>query len=122
MSKDKKRMTGLRLAGEIRQYKKDALLSPMFTILCVILEILIPYKTAAIIDEGIAVGDMKRVAVIGSGPAGLAAALHLAPARPPGSGSERASTIGGRRRGGIPGHDVAHQVLLARAVLAQHHG
>ena len=66
MSKDKKRMTGLRLAGEIRQYKKDALLSPMFTILCVILEILIPYKTAAIIDEGIAVGDMRRVAVIGA--------------------------------------------------------
>ena len=44
--KEKKRMTGLRLAGEIRQYKKDALLSPLFTILCVILEILIPYKTA----------------------------------------------------------------------------
>ena len=66
MNKEKKRMTGLRLAGEIRQYKKDALLSPMFTILCVILEILIPYKTAAIIDEGIAVGDMKRVAVIGA--------------------------------------------------------
>ena len=37
MSKDKKRMAGLRLAGKIRQYKKDALLSPMFTILCVIL-------------------------------------------------------------------------------------
>ena len=33
MNKEKKRMTGLRLAGEIRQYKKDALLSPMFTIL-----------------------------------------------------------------------------------------
>ena len=64
--KEKKRMTGLRLAGEIRQYKKDALLSPLFTILCVILEILIPYKTAAIIDEGIAVGDMGRVAVIGA--------------------------------------------------------
>ena len=64
--KEKKRMTGLRLAGEIRQYKKDALLSPLFTILCVILEILIPYKTAAIIDEGIAVGDMRRVAVIGA--------------------------------------------------------
>jgi len=62
----KKRVTGARLAREIRQYKKDALLSPMFTIFCVILEILIPYKTAAIIDEGIAVGDMNRVAVIGA--------------------------------------------------------
>ncbi len=60
-----KRKTVSRLSGEIRQYRKDALLSPLFTILCVILEILIPYRTAAIIDEGIAVGDMGRVAVIG---------------------------------------------------------
>lgn len=53
----KKHITGARIAKEIRQYKKDALLSPMYTTLCVVLEILIPYLTASIIDKGIAVGD-----------------------------------------------------------------
>ena len=40
---EKKHITGARIAKEIRQYKKDALLSPMYTTLCVVLEILIPY-------------------------------------------------------------------------------
>ena len=62
----KKHITGARIAKEIRQYKKDALLSPMYTTLCVVLEILIPYLTASIIDKGIAVGDMAHVAKIGS--------------------------------------------------------
>ena len=55
-----------RLSGEVKQYKRDALLSPMFTTLCVILEIYIPYLTASIIDDGIAVGDMAHVAKIGA--------------------------------------------------------
>ena len=63
---EKKHITGARIAKEIRQYKKDALLSPMYTTLCVVLEILIPYLTASIIDKGIAVGDMEHVANIGS--------------------------------------------------------
>ena len=62
----KKHITGARIAKEIGQYKKDALLSPMYTTLCVVLEILIPYLTASIIDKGIAVGDMEHVAKIGS--------------------------------------------------------
>ena len=63
---EKKHITGARIAKEIRQYKKDALISPMYTTLCVVLEILIPYLTASIIDKGIAVGDMAHVAKIGS--------------------------------------------------------
>ena len=63
---EKKHITGARIAKEIRQYKKDALLSPMYTTLCVVLEILSPYLTASIIDKGIAVGDMEHVAKIGS--------------------------------------------------------
>lgn len=51
-----RKKTVYRLSGEIRQYKKDALLSPLFTIFCVILEILIPYLTASIIDQGISRG------------------------------------------------------------------
>ncbi|MDO5378647.1 MAG: ABC transporter ATP-binding protein [Clostridia bacterium] len=58
-------MTGARLAREIKQYKREALLSPLFTVLCVILEILIPYLTASIIDDGISVGDMGHVVRMG---------------------------------------------------------
>ena len=62
----KKHITGARIAKEVRQYKKDVFLSPMYTTVCVILEILIPYLTASIIDKGIAVGDMGHVARIGA--------------------------------------------------------
>ena len=57
--------TGKRLAGHIGQYRRDALLSPLCTIGCVILEILIPYLTASIIDDGIAAGNMGHVAKTG---------------------------------------------------------
>ena len=57
--------TGKRLASYIAQYKRDALLSPLCTIGCVILEILIPYLTASIIDNGIAAGNMGHVAKVG---------------------------------------------------------
>ena len=62
----KKHITGARIAQEIKQYKKDALISPLYTVCCVILEILIPYLTASIIDKGIAVGNMAHVAKIGT--------------------------------------------------------
>ena len=55
-----------RLAREIGQYKKPALLSPLCTLLCVVLEILIPYLTASIIDDGISVGNMGHVVRIGA--------------------------------------------------------
>ncbi|MBR4039287.1 MAG: ABC transporter ATP-binding protein [Clostridia bacterium] len=55
-----------RLTEQVGQYKKEALLSPLCTIGCVILEILIPYMTASIIDNGIAVGDMGHVARVGA--------------------------------------------------------
>ena len=54
-----------RLSREVKQYKRDALLSPVFTTLCVILEIYIPYLTASIIDDGIAAGNMAHVVKIG---------------------------------------------------------
>ena len=54
-----------KLGRQIGQYSRYAMLSPVFTILCVILEILIPYLTASIIDKGIAVGDMGHVVKTG---------------------------------------------------------
>ena len=43
----KKHITGARIAQEIKQYKKDALISPLYTVCCVILEILSPSSTRA---------------------------------------------------------------------------
>ena len=85
-----------RLGEELGQYKKDALLSPMFTILCVILEILIPYLTASIIDKGIAVGDMGHVARVGLLMAGMALLAMFFGVRA-GVHSSRASTGFARR-------------------------
>ena len=51
--KEKKKSAYFRLLSEVGEYRKDALLSPLCTIGCVILEILIPYLTASLIDDGI---------------------------------------------------------------------
>ena len=53
------------LARYIGQYKKDTILSPVFTALEVIMEILIPFITASLIDEGIQAGNMKAVWLYG---------------------------------------------------------
>ena len=65
---------GKKLAAQVKQYKKEAMLSPLCTIGCVILEILIPYMTASIIDKGIALGDMGHVARLGMVMAAMAMA------------------------------------------------
>ena len=54
-----------RLARYVGEYWKNAVSAPAFTVLCVVLEILIPYLTASMIDEGISVGDMGHVVKTG---------------------------------------------------------
>ena len=49
------------LLGQIREYKKSSLLAPLFTALEVLMEVLIPFITASIIDKGIEVGDIQQV-------------------------------------------------------------
>ena len=49
------------LLAQVRQYRKAALLAPLFTALEVLMEVLIPFVTAAIIDQGIQVGNMGQV-------------------------------------------------------------
>ena len=49
------------LAKEIRQYKKATVLAPVFTGFEVLMEILIPFVTASIIDQGIEAGNMQKV-------------------------------------------------------------
>lgn len=46
---------------QIRQYKKDTILTPVFTALEVIMEVLLPFITAKIIDDGLQQGDMGTV-------------------------------------------------------------
>ncbi len=53
------------LASYIKQYKKNAILAPIFITLEVALEILIPYYMADLIDLGIDKGDMGMVVKIG---------------------------------------------------------
>ena len=49
------------LYGEIRQYKKSTFLTPVFTLLEVLMEILIPFITASLIDKGIQAGNMDEI-------------------------------------------------------------
>lgn len=49
------------LSRYIGEHKKDTILTPVFTALEVLMEILIPFVTASIIDKGIEVGDMRNV-------------------------------------------------------------
>ena len=49
------------LLAQVRQYKKASLLAPLFTGLEVLMEVLIPFVTASIIDKGIEAGDLGQV-------------------------------------------------------------
>ena len=51
------------LAAQIKQYKKSTLLTPLFTVLEVVMEVLIPFVTAKIIDSGINAGDLSKVII-----------------------------------------------------------
>ena len=53
------------LAKCIGKYKKESIITPIFTAVEVFLEILIPFITASIIDKGIQAGDMKKVGIYG---------------------------------------------------------
>ena len=54
------------LISQVGEYKKVSLLTPLFTALEVLMEILIPFITASIIDKGIEAGDMRQVCFYGA--------------------------------------------------------
>ncbi|GFH89158.1 putative ABC transporter ATP-binding protein [Lachnospiraceae bacterium] len=54
------------LYRQIGEYKKDSILTPIFTALEVFMEILIPFVTASIIDKGIEAGNMQMVCLYGA--------------------------------------------------------
>lgn len=53
------------LAKCMGKYKKESIITPIFTAVEVFLEILIPFLTASIIDKGIQAGDMRKVGIYG---------------------------------------------------------
>ena len=49
------------LLKEVKEYKKDTLLSPVYVSIEAILEVLIPFLMAILVDNGIEKGDMKSI-------------------------------------------------------------
>ena len=54
------------LLGQIKEYKKDTILTPIFTALEVFMEVLIPFIIASLIDKGIEAGNMQNVLLYGT--------------------------------------------------------
>lgn len=53
------------LAAQIKEYKRDTLITPVFIIFEVIFEILIPFLMASIIDNGVEAGNIRYVSIMG---------------------------------------------------------
>ena len=49
------------LGAQIKEFKKDSLITPVFMILEVIMEMIIPLMMASIIDKGVEAGDMGHI-------------------------------------------------------------
>ncbi len=54
------------LAAHIKEFKRDSILTPVFMILEVILETIIPLMMASIIDDGVESGSMEHIYFMGS--------------------------------------------------------
>ncbi len=54
------------LGAQIKEFKKDSLLTPVFMILEVVMEMIIPLLMASIIDEGVNAGNLNHIYKIGA--------------------------------------------------------
>ena len=54
-----------KLFKSIREYKKQSVLAPLFVVLEVFMEVLIPFQMAKIIDNGINNGDLSYIVIMG---------------------------------------------------------
>ncbi|MCH5258578.1 MAG: ABC transporter ATP-binding protein [Lachnospiraceae bacterium] len=54
------------LAAQIKEFKKASILTPIFMILEVISETLIPFLMASIIDNGVEAGNMRHIYIVGA--------------------------------------------------------
>lgn len=53
------------LAKQVKEFKADSIKTPIFMIVEVILEMLIPLLMASIIDDGVEAGDMRHIVLVG---------------------------------------------------------
>lgn len=53
------------LGAQIKEFKKDSFLTPVFMILEVLMETVIPLMMASIIDDGVEKGDLRHICVMG---------------------------------------------------------
>lgn len=62
----KKRDSMIRtLLSEVKEYKKASVVTPLFMILEVLMEMMIPYLMASIIDDGVNAGNMQHIYKVG---------------------------------------------------------
>lgn len=54
------------LLKEVREFKKDSVLTPVFMMLEVIMETIIPLMMASIIDDGVEKGEIKHIYIMGA--------------------------------------------------------
>ena len=54
------------LGAQIKEFKKDSLMTPVFMILEVIMEMIIPLLMASIIDDGVNTGNMNHIYKVGA--------------------------------------------------------
>ena len=60
------------LAAQVKEFKRDSILTPVFMILEVLFEMLIPLLMASIIDKGVETGDIRHICKVGAAMAVLA--------------------------------------------------
>ncbi len=54
------------LAAQIKEYKKVSVITPVFMVLEVVFEMLIPFLMASIIDDGVEAGNMQHIYAVGA--------------------------------------------------------
>ena len=54
------------LAAQIKEYKKVSIVTPVFMVLEVVFEMLIPFLMASIIDDGVEAGNMQHIYAVGA--------------------------------------------------------
>ena len=55
------------LGAYVKEFKRASIATPCYMILEVLMEMMIPYLMASIIDDGVNKGDMKHICVVGAG-------------------------------------------------------
>ena len=55
------------LGAYVKEFKRASIATPCYMILEVLMEMMIPYLMASIIDDGVNKGDMKHICLVGAG-------------------------------------------------------